>query len=78
MLANLEDSNVQIVSFGSLLINVLALASPIIAIVLTLVQQLGQELSDYINDPSHYVFGYNIKISYSIFSALPLLLPAVF
>ena len=78
MLANLLDSNVQIVSFGALLINVLALASPIIEIVFSLIQQLGKELSDYINDPTHYVFGYNIMLSYSIFSALPLLLPAVF
>jgi hypothetical protein len=56
----------------------LALASPLIAIVLTLVEQLGMELTDLINDPSNYKFGYNIKLSYSIFSALPLLIPAVF
>ncbi len=65
-------------SLVALLINLLTLASPIFAIALTLVEQLSMELIDLISNPSNYKFGYNIKLSYSIFSALPLLIPAVF
>ncbi len=65
-------------SLVALLINVLTLASPIFATVLTLVEQLGMELIDLITNPSTYKFGYYIKLSYSLFTALPLLIPAVF
>ena len=65
-------------SLAALLINIVVLASPLVAIIFTLIEQLGMELSDFIKDPANYKFGYNIMLSYSIFSALPLLIPAVF
>ncbi len=77
MLTKVNDSTIQMISFLALYINVFMLFSPLIVSVLTFFQQLGYEFIDWINEPD-YEFGYNIRISYSIITSLPFLIPAVF
>ena len=77
MVTKVNDKNVQLVSFGAYYINIFMLFSPLIMSVLTFLQQLVYEFIDWRNEPD-YEFGYNIRLSYSIITTLPFLLPAVF
>ena len=77
LLTYVNDSTIQIISFVALYINTFMIWSPVIMGVLTFFQQLIFEIIDAINEPD-YEFGWNIRLSYSIVTSLPFLIPAVF